>query len=94
MKILFFVTNYDLYKSLNKCSPQYLALAKNNSWYQPMIAIKWFVLTYYSYQITKLQSDNCIHKIDTYHLNLEYKTKQFTEAIYHGYRQVLNKSKW
>lgn len=31
--------------------------------------------------------------IDAYHSKLEYETKQFMEAIYHSYRQVVNKSK-
>ena len=32
--------------------------------------------------------------MDAYRSELEYGTKQFTEAIYRGHRQVIDKSKW
>lgn len=37
---------------------------------------------------------HCMKIIDEYRSKFEYKTKQFTEAIYHGQRQSVDMSKW
>lgn len=36
----------------------------------------------------------CIKIIDAYCSELKYRTKQFTETIYYGYRHVVDNSKW
>ena len=37
---------------------------------------------------------HCIKIIEIYHSELEYETKQFTDAIYSSHKQIVDNSKW
>lgn len=80
------ITNCDLYKSWTIYQLQYPTLADASHIYLPIIAVIWPKLTYYSYQITKLEFNNHILYVREYIFNrniLDIKTiKKFYFIIF------------
>ena len=37
---------------------------------------------------------HCKHVIEAYEAGIQYRTKEFTERVYKGHRQVVDKNKW